>query len=66
MADMTEKFESVAAFLSDTDWSANPTLTFDDICSMFSADPLRMDNLMYEHFGMSGDEIIRQYRKNSS
>ena len=27
------------------------------------ADPLQMDNLMYETFGMSGDDLIRQYRK---
>ena len=62
-APMKDKFEAITAFLSKTDWNACFTLTFEDVCVRFGADPLQMDNLMYENFGMCGDELIRQYRK---
>ena len=59
---MTDKFNTIAAFLSETDWNAHFTLTFADVCRHFRADPGRMDNMMYATYGMSGDEIIEQYR----
>ena len=59
---MTDKFNSIAAFLSETDWNAHYTLNFAEVCRRFDADPRIIDNLMYEAFGMSGDEIIEQYR----
>ena len=58
-----KKFDAVSAFLADTDWNALFTMTFADVCRRFDADPRLMDNLMYDTFGMSGDEIIEQYRK---
>ena len=60
--DMTEKFTAITAFLAATDWNACFTLTFEDVCRRFDADRRRADNMMYEVFGMSGDEMIRQYR----
>ncbi len=60
---MKKKFNAITAFLSETDWNAHYTLTFADLCRRFDVDPCRMDNLMYEAFGMSGDEIIEQYRR---
>lgn len=60
---MTDRFESIAAFLSGTDWNAHFTLTFSEVCHRFGAVPQQMDRLMYETFGMSGDELIEQYRK---
>ena len=44
-------------------WNVFFTLTFEDVCHRFGADLREMDNLMYENFGMSGDEIIGQYRE---
>ena len=61
-AGMTD-FETIAAFLSETDWNAHYTLTFAEVCRRFGADARLMDNLMYETFGMGGDDIIEQYRK---
>lgn len=61
-AGMKQTFDAIAAFLSETDWNAHYTLTFAQVCRRFDADPVCMDNFMYETFGMSGDEIIEQYR----
>ena len=60
---MKKKFESIAAFLADTDWNAHCTMTFEDVCRRFGADPILMDNMMYDALGMSGDEIIGKYRE---
>ena len=57
------KFNSITAFLAETDWNAHFTLTFSDVCRMFDADRRRIDNMLYDTFGMSGDEIIGQYRQ---
>jgi len=59
---MTE-FETISAFLSETDWNVCFTLTFEDVCRRFGADSRNVDHLMYDTFGMSGDEIIEQYRR---
>lgn len=60
---MKEKFDLIATVLFQTDWNVFFTLTFEDVCHRFGADLREMDNLMYEIFGMSGDEIIGQYRE---
>ena len=60
---MKQIFNTIADFLFETDWNAHYTLSFAQVCSRFGADPLLMDNLMYETFGMSGDELIEQYRQ---
>lgn len=61
-ASMKQKFESICAILSETDWSAHFTLTFADVCICFDADMRAIDDLMYDTFGMSGDEIMEQCR----
>ena len=62
-ATMKQKFESICAVLSDMDWCAHFTITFADVCNCFDADIRAIDNLMYDAFGMSGDEVIEQYRE---
>ena len=57
-----KEFETITAFLSQTDWNAHYTMTFKDVCRRFGADCRRMDNLMCETFGMSGEELIEHYR----
>ena len=61
-AGMKQKFDAVCAFLSDTDWKAYFTMNFADVCRRFDADCTQMNNRLYDVFGMSGDEIIEQYR----
>ena len=62
-AGMKKKFDTVCAFLYDTDWNAHFTMNFSDVCRHFGADRIQMDNRLYDVFGMSGDEIIGQYRQ---
>ena len=61
-AGMKKKFDTVCAFLYDTDWNAHFTMNFSDVCRRFDADCTQMNNRLYDVFGMSGDEIIEQYR----
>ena len=60
---MKQKFEAICATLSDMDWSAHFTTTFADICNCLDADMCAVDNLLYNTFGMSGDEIMEQCRQ---
>ena len=58
-----KKFEAITLFLAETDWNVHFTLTFADVCRRFDADSRRIDNMLYDTFGMSGEEIIEQYRQ---
>ena len=62
-ADMKQKLNAISTFLLNTDWDANFTTTFTDVCRRFKVDPVAVDDLLYDIFGMSGDEIIEQYRR---
>ena len=57
------KTDDIIAILSETDWNACYTLTLAELCRSFGADPRMVDNFMYDAFGMSGDDIIDQYRR---
>lgn len=63
---MNEKFEAVISFLSDADWDACFTVTFEDICHKFQVPPDQVDNFLYETFGMSGEEIMEICRNGRS
>ena len=60
---MKQKLENILAFLFSTDWNAHLTMNFGDVCKRFDVDPVSVDDLLYDLFGMSGDEIIEQYRQ---
>ena len=60
---MKQKLENILAFLFRTDWNAHLTMNFEDVCKHFDVAPANVDNLLYDIFGMSGDEIIEQYRQ---
>lgn len=62
-AAMKQKLENILAFLFRTDWNAHLTMNFEDVCKHFDVAPANVDNLLYDIFGMSGDEIIEQYRQ---
>ena len=55
---MTDQFTSIASFLAEADLADLASLTFDEICRRSGASPHRMNNLFYDNFGMSGDEIV--------
>ncbi len=62
MQGMNKQFQSICAFLSEADMNALFTVTFPDICRHFNADLRILDNMCYDTFGMSGDELIEHYR----
>ena len=62
MHGMNKQFHSVCAFLSEADMSVLFTVTFPDVCRRFNADLRILDNMCYDTFGMSGDELIEHYR----
>ena len=37
-------------------------VAFPDLCSEYDAEPRSMDNMFYDMFGMSGEEVMEQYR----
>lgn len=63
LMNQSQKFELICGVLAETDWNVHFTVTFDDVCRRYGADPRRMDNMFYDRFGMSGEEMIEQYRK---
>ena len=58
---MLTQFYSICAFLCEADDTVLNSITFEDVCSRFHADSAKVDRAFYSAFGMSGDEIIRQY-----
>jgi hypothetical protein len=62
MQGMNKQFQSICAFLSEADMKALFTVTFPDVCRHFNADIRALDNMCYDTFGMSGDELIEHYR----
>ncbi len=57
---MTDQFTTIATFLSDADPADLVSMTFNDLCRRHGASPRCMNNIFYDHFGMSGDEVIAQ------
>ena len=57
---MNDQFTAIASFLAEADPADLASLTFNDLCHRHGASSRRMNNLFYDHFGMSGDEIIFQ------
>jgi hypothetical protein len=63
-ADMKKKFATIMAFLCEADPCSLRALTFEEICERYAGDPRQMERLLYDNFGMSGEEIIGQLVKN--
>lgn len=55
-------FERLCSILSDRKVFRSKAACFEDICREIGADRVTMDNLFYERFGMSGDEIMSGFR----
>ena len=55
---MKDQFTTIATFLSEADPADLASMTFNDLCRRHGASPRCMNNLFYDRFGMSGDEII--------
>ena len=55
------QFQSIFTYLNETPVSALFSISFEDICRRYKADPRHMESLCYDTFGMSGDELLQQY-----
>lgn len=51
-------FEELCGILSDGRTVRNGTACFEDLCLSIGADRVWMDNLFYERFGMSGEDVM--------
>lgn len=56
------KFELICDRLSRMDRCICHRVAFPDLCSEYDAEPRSMDNMFYDMFGMSGEEVVEQYR----
>lgn len=41
------------------------SVAFPNLCSEYDAELRSMDNMFYDMFGMSGEEVMEQYRNGS-
>ena len=51
-------FEELCWILSDGSTMPDGTAGFGDMCLSIGADRVLMDNLFYERFGMSGEDVM--------
>lgn len=58
-----EIYEKVCGLLADSKVLLDGSVGFDDICAAAGADRSEIDNLLYERFGMSGEEILHSFRQ---
>lgn len=56
------KFELICERLSKMDRCLCHTIAFSSLCSEYGAELRSMDNMFYDRFGMSGEEVMEQYR----
>jgi len=63
-----EKFKVLCACMLEMDHVVLGSADFEMLCLEHGADVCAMDNMMYETFGMSGEEVVRQlgYAENHS
>ena len=60
---MLIRYQSLCSFLAGADPHDLSSLTFEDLCRRFHADPVMVDRSFYSVFGMSGDEIMWELMK---
>ena len=58
-----KKFERICGDLSVE--AAGICRTFKALCREYDAEEMIMDNMFYENFGMSGDEVLSKFHKDS-
>ena len=58
--DNNRKFGLICDRISGMDRNLCRYTDFSSVCGEFHAEPRAMDNLFYEAFGMSGEEIMEQ------
>ena len=59
---VNEKFEILCSRLADIDTDVRSVTDFARLCKDLDVEPDWVDNMLYGIFGMSAEEIIRQYQ----
>lgn len=59
---MNHKFMQVCVRLFDADFNLPGSPEYESICNECDANPKFLDNMFYETFGMSAEELIEHYR----
>ena len=60
-----KKFDKVCELLSQSQLYRSRNVGFDNICVEAGVARVEMDNLLYERFGMSGSDMLDEFRKRS-
>ena len=55
-------YEKVCSLLSAEDTYGKMMSDFDSICAKVGVGRVRMNNILYERLGMSGDDILMAFR----
>lgn len=58
-----QTFESIFAIMAETDWNSDKGLEYESICHDAGVSPDMVDNMFFEHFGLSGTDMISVFRK---
>ncbi|MBQ8421162.1 MAG: hypothetical protein IJX11_02760 [Bacteroidales bacterium] len=53
-----KKFEELCTIMTDEKLRYMYDVEFEGLCERIGASPERMENILYERFGMSGDELL--------
>lgn len=57
-----QKFEELCMIINDPHVFHDPDTNFEELCRQVGADPTDMNNLFYENFGMSAEEMIYSFK----
>ena len=58
---MRSSFESICARMSESCPGPDPISGFSMLCMLEGVDSVEANNLLYEEFGMSGEDILEQF-----
>ena len=60
---MLNHYHSICAFLCEADPATLNSITFEEICLRFHADPVKVNRIFYSVLGMCGEDVIEQYKE---
>ena len=63
MSGIIKKFELLCTLIMEQNRNGIHSADMAELCRECNAAPHQMDNIFYETFGLSGDEIITYYRQ---
>ena len=61
--DRVEDFEKLAHELAERKWSRAKGVDFGALCSSLKTSRIKLDNMLYDAVGMSGDDILSHLKR---